>query len=137
MAKNKSDTVDMMLSRTTDGLKYYVVQKADNTALVTRLEFDEDNKPDELTGAILAVCGAAGEEPFDALLATAQYLVDDEEACDAAHEYIAKHFDELTKAMKAEAALKKKDKPKDVTEEWREEFVKFLADLLGGTGTDE
>ena len=116
------DTIDMMLSRTEDGLKYYVVQKADHTALVTRLEFEEDNKPDSLTGAILSVCAAAGEEPFDALLATAQYLVDDEEACDAAHEYIAKHFDELTKAMKAEAALKKKAKDDDEDTHIRKEI---------------
>ena len=130
MAKDKQNTVDMMVSRTTDDLIYYVTQVGEETTLVTRVEFGEDHKPDPLTGAIIAVCSSAGEEPFDALMAVARYLVDDNDACDAAHDYLRKHFDELREAMEAEAK-EAKDEPKtDPDKERKEQLVDMLKDLL-------
>lgn len=110
-------TVDLLVSRTEDALEYTVIQPStDGTVgLATRITFKKDTAPDTLHGAILALCAAAGEEPFDVILELAEYLVDDEEACEKAKGFIHRHFKEMHELMEAEAAEKKakaKDEPK-------------------------
>lgn len=128
------ETIDLMISRTMDGLEYNVCQMArdKSAAKGTRIEFIKGSEPDSpLLGSIIALCAAAGEEPFDTAIELAEYLYDDAVETDNVKEYIHEHIDEMREAIgKMGKHEKKDDEPKEKTVSY-EELMDYIKQIFG------
>ena len=111
-------TIDLLISRSEDEREYNVYQPSTDgeATMVTRIEFVEGSEPDPLLGAIIALCAAAREDPFETAISLAEYLYNDETEVDKVKEFIHTHLDDMRKAIEKMGKHEKKaDVPKDKT----------------------
>ena len=86
----------LLVTRNAEGTRYFVCDptSAKETMAVCATAFKDGAEPDSLLGSIIALCGAAGEDPLEAAVRLAEYLIDDEELTKRIKDFVVSTFEE-------------------------------------------